>query len=35
MLGSKFETPLDLDGQILVQEYGFWVKIEAREAGTE
>jgi hypothetical protein len=31
MLRSKFETLLDLDGQILVQEYGFWVKIEARE----
>lgn len=31
MLESGLETLLDLDGQILVQEHGFWVKIEARE----
>lgn len=30
MMGFGLETLLDLDGQILVQEDGFWIKIEAR-----
>jgi hypothetical protein len=24
---------LDLDGEILAQDYGFWAKIEARKPG--